>query len=1592
MQKKQKALARVLCVVLSLCCVLMSAPLTYAEGLLQLVIDDNVYNRVILDAGSLELYHWKFDASEDKLTLKNFGTSSSPKGQIFAFPYGGAMTIELIGDNYIRLDDSSPLLVVGDITFTGTGRLTVYSNSMYCISTDYSVSVTESASLHLEGMAGIMALKGFSVDTTGSVIINATRKAIMAQDGVRITGGNIRLRGTNGLYASRGNVFMSGGDTTVEITGSSSAIYLAHEENYVEWSANGFVRAGATEPGSVITSYNNEKYFHASFSGIPKLNVPRRIYWDETVFSDGDSNPVGRWSAVENAVGYEVKLYYYNQNTGAYSLKETVTVTDGLSCNFDSLFTTYGLYYYTVRALGDGVNYLSGDESAKSATGYRFTGEIASRYYVSLPTSPYYTIHPLSESTVVYYGDDYSFTIEVDPAYSQTQPVVRCNGARVALRHGLYTIDDVTSNLVITVDDPTLNRYNVNVPVSEAYVIRPLKGYSTEVEHGGDFVFSFDIDELYRDKSDPVVYANGVELDLPLYGIIYTISNITEDQTITVTGLIRDNYDVSFCQTNGELISTANVDHGYPVPQPADPTGPAGTTFRGWFNKDGTPYDFSTPVTDYTTVYARYEAPKDADGVYQIATLSQLEWFAEEVKFGNSTINGKLVADITMNEGKYVHVGTDTVFTTDAVNWAPIGGYDYLAQDDDYVRFYGGVFDGNGHTLRGFTARYDAMDANASYLGIFGITTATAQIKNLTVEDCAFDGYSYIGGVVGKSDGTVTNCTSAATCRGVLNVGGIAGAAGGDVTDCVNSGSVTVERYIGDGSAAPLGGSYAGGIVGLIEEANVTISGCSNSGTVNAFDCAGGIVGCGQQSGCELIGCTNSAAVVSESYAGGLGAKLSAPLTDCSNTGRIEGAVGAAGLIAVCAPGQILRCFNTGEIVSRSGNAAGLAAMIDSFGPVSFRFCYNVGTVTAKTLAGGLAAELLSTVFENCYSYGAVTAKTTDAFIVQATAVTTTKAYYVKETFRYASCGAAVADTHFYSGWLAYDMNRSCGLAFWAQGDGYPVFADGSHPAFEPQFDGTGDYDHPYLITNEQELRLFADLVNLESGYEASCWQQAADITLHNAEVEGNFDAIGSEGKPFRGIYDGGGFSLSGLHVQSTGNNIGLFGCADSAYLQHITLQNGSVSGGENVGMLLGFSAFCAVTDCRIEACTVSGVQKAGGLVGYLTGDVSDCYVDADVSGAISVGGLIGMNEDGTVYNCYAFGSVSSVDRGGCSASEAGGLLGNNFGSVECCGATGSVTGVDYVGGFCGINYSSLLNCYASGVVTATGTSGGFCADDQGADESMNCYYNALNGESLSGTAHQPAWFLNGITAYALNHDGDDAVWTQGSFGPVVAADEADAIRHTVRFYSYGAEYDYVGAPDGGSPVVMPPNPNVDNVQFVRWDQPLDNITENVVTHAVFEQSSFINLAPMATVKIVRIGEESILVGIDPDQNMTVGELRSQIANENIDITDEYGIDVLDPDEPVVSGILIQLYQEPGVYEDLVTVVIFGDLDKNNVIDDTDAFLLNLILGGMISPDDLGTGARFAADLDMDGDITQNDLTLFHKHLLKDGYQISQRP
>ncbi|MBQ8026744.1 MAG: hypothetical protein IJ261_01350, partial [Clostridia bacterium] len=489
MKTAKRIFVMAMCIFLAAACFIASAPEAKAAGIMRMVIDDITYYKEYTDLGALALSHWHYDASDDVLTLENFGTTLKPKSELFVYPYSGNLTINLKGDNYIYASAKSAMIIIGNVKFTGDGSLTLICDNTYAINTDYTVSVTEGASLNIDALAGIMAIKGININTTGNVNIITSTRCMYTFGDLNIAGGKVRLNGSDGVYSSKGNVYLSGGNTDVEVSARSKAFALYGEDAFVEWSANGSVGAGDSSPGSKITEYTGQKYFRATFSGTPVLNPPRKIYWDDTVIdSAGTTNPVARWSPVGNATGYVVNLYYLTDV--GYELKKTFTVTDALSCNFGGHFTTYGKYYFTVQALGDGEKFISSAESPKSSEFYMFTGDIASRFYVTLPESDYFTIIPESGSTVVYYGESYSFTIDVDPAYTQSEILVWANKARVALRDGKYTVDKVTENITITVGDLSMNTYTVTLPESEAFTIYPLPEYSTEVEYGGSFAFS----------------------------------------------------------------------------------------------------------------------------------------------------------------------------------------------------------------------------------------------------------------------------------------------------------------------------------------------------------------------------------------------------------------------------------------------------------------------------------------------------------------------------------------------------------------------------------------------------------------------------------------------------------------------------------------------------------------------------------------------------------------------------------------------------------------------------------------------------------------------------------------------------------------------------------------------------------------------------------------------------------------------------------------------------------------------------------------------------------------------------------------------
>lgn len=157
----------------------------------------------------------------------------------------------------------------------------------------------------------------------------------------------------------------------------------------------------------------------------------------------------------------------------------------------------------------------------------------------------------------------------------------------------------------------------------------------------------------------------------------------------------------------------------------------------------------------------------------------------------------------------------------------------------------------------------------------------------------------------------------------------------------------------------------------------------------------------------------------------------------------------------------------------------------------------------------------------------------------------------------------------------------------------------------------------------------------------------------------------------------------------------------------------GSVSGSSHVGGLIGECDWGAVTNDCCSTCDVTGGDYSGGLVGNTEDDcgpIEGCYATGTVSGGRDVGGLAGRIFGTIVNKCFATGDVSA------SSYSAGGLVGQNSGTIRYSYATGNVLGTICVGGLAGRNgemsppssvSGTAQDCYATGSVSGSEETGG---------------------------------------------------------------------------------------------------------------------------------------------------------------------------------------------------------------------------------------------------------------------------------------------
>lgn len=244
----------------------------------------------------------------------------------------------------------------------------------------------------------------------------------------------------------------------------------------------------------------------------------------------------------------------------------------------------------------------------------------------------------------------------------------------------------------------------------------------------------------------------------------------------------------------------------------------------------------------------------------------------------------------------------------------------------------------------------------------------------------------------------------------------------------------------------------------------------------------------------------------------------------------------------------------------------------------------------------------------------------------------------------------------------------------------------------------------------------------------------AADIELPSVEEgHSNWTPVGTSGKPYDGIVDGGGFTISNLTING-GSNIGFIGTASYSgiVVSNLKLDNVNISGGKNVGAVVGETTNSGKIDnCHILGGEVTGTgDYVGGILGTrkVYGGVSNSSNAAAISGVSFVGGI-----SGGAYgsNCVNTGTVTGTGNyvGGIYGSQ-----GTDTGSTSGNENYGAVTGNNYVGGVTGSG--GQTNSYNEGNITGEknvgGISGSFGIFEGTSDQCVN--KGSVNGvENVGG-------------------------------------------------------------------------------------------------------------------------------------------------------------------------------------------------------------------------------------------------------------------
>ena len=696
---------------------------------------------------------------------------------------------------------------------------------------------------------------------------------------------------------------------------------------------------------------------------------------------------------------------------------------------------------------------------------------------------------------------------------------------------------------------------------------------------------------------------------------------------------------------------------------------------------------------------------------YLISSAANLLWMSQNIKKGDTVQDDS--PEVEAGEYGPSFAGVYFKQTCDIdLGGRSLPSIGYYYANDARMAAFGGVYDGNGYSIRGgsIVSVNDGHEFNHSWgHGLFGVIYG-ATIRNVRLEDMTIQGHGVTGGIVGRAAAPVgseespaaadetfnliESCTVAESCGIAVQfpaeqtstsgdydqagrVGGIVGMAyGATVKNCVNGADIAV----------PGNFSYGGGIAGTAGF-GVLIENCVNTGSITltigdnpnkAESGYGGIVGFVSPYDSGVVNkFADGDLVIRSCYNTGSFAFVG---TTSSNAVYWGGILGGANTLQ---PNQLYRisgCYNlNGKNVleaKKGGDGedkdqpyanfriGGLLGVYWIAGGADVSPLYIDHSYSVEITEGGNTSGYGGTNEYRCYpdrkntaGLGCVQIGLADGSYADAL-----NGSYPEN----ATVGTKTADE---IQALADEIDRTIAANSPVQFDTWDGSADTSW--FDPD-----NIQTSYEIDSAAKL---AGLTKLVGESDAASFPQAAAGTTVTFYVTANLDLSGWEWLPIgsgdtrfggkligRVGEDGAPAVIRGLKVTAAGANAGFVGAMDEGgEISNFKFESPRITGASDaVAVVCGSAASggtftdITVTDARLEAENAKGVGGICADAGDGAAVFTDCVFDGDlVADGLSamVGGIVGNAAAGaTMTGCYVSGSIAAAGT----TDQVGGMVG----------------------------------------------------------------------------------------------------------------------------------------------------------------------------------------------------------------------------------------------------------------------------------------------------------------------------------------------